>query len=188
VEHEEPGQAAEHAADAHGAAEHASAGFPPFDQFDTFPSQIFWLVVTFGALYLFATFWLIPKAAKLIADRENAIAKDVADAAALSGKADASVKAFEARIAEAKGRARDTAAKAKSAADAKIAAETSKVEADLATRLSAAETRIADVRKKAMANVSTVAEDAAAAIAEKLAGVKPSGDAVKKAVAGAMRG
>jgi F-type H+-transporting ATPase subunit b len=188
VEHEEPGQAAEHAADAHGAAEHASAGFPPFDQADTFVSQIFWLVVTFGVLYLFATYWLIPKAAKLIADRDNAIAKDVADAAALSAKADASVKAFEARIAEAKGRARDTAAKAKAEADTRIAAETSKVEADLATRLSAAETRIADVRKKAMANVSTVAEDAAAAIAEKLAGVKPSGDAVKKAVAGAMRG
>ena len=37
-------------------------------------------------------------------------------------------------------------------------------------------------------NVSTVAEDAAAAIAEKLGGVKPSADAVKKAVAGAMRG
>jgi hypothetical protein len=33
-----------------------------------------------------------------------------------------------------------------------------------------------------------VAEDAAAAITEKLAGVKPSGDAVKKAVAGVMRG
>ena len=60
MEHEEPGQAAGHAADAHGAAEHASAGFPPFDQVDTFPSQLFWLVVTFGALYLFATFWLIP--------------------------------------------------------------------------------------------------------------------------------
>lgn len=188
MEHEEPGQAAEHAADAHGAAEHASAGFPPFDQVDTFPSQLFWLVVTFGALYLFATFWLIPKAAKLIADRENAIAKDVADAAALSAKADQSVKAFEARIAEAKGRARDTAAKAKAEADAKIAAETSKVEAGLAAKLAEAEAQIAARRKQAMSNVSTVAEEATAAIAEKLAGVKPSGDAVKKAVAGAMRG
>ncbi len=175
-------------ADAHGAAEHASSGFPPFDQIDTFPSQIFWLVVTFGALYLFATYWLIPKVGKVVADRENAIAKDVADAAALSGKADQSVRAFEARIAEAKARSRDTAAKAKAEADARIAAETAKVEADLAGRLSAAEARIAEVRAKAMANVSTVAEDAASAIAEKLAGVKPSPDAVKKAVAGAMRG
>lgn len=184
MEQEHVGQAV----DAHAAGEHVSSGFPPFNQIDTFPSQVFWLVVTFGLLYFVATFWIIPKVSKAIADRDNAIAKDVADAAALSAKADASVKAFEARIAEARARARDTAAKAKSEADAKIAAETSKVEADLASRLSAAETRIADVRRKAMANVSTVAEDAAAAIAEKLGGVKPSADAVKKAVAGAMRG
>jgi F-type H+-transporting ATPase subunit b len=110
----------------------------------------------------------------------------VADAAALSGKADQSVKAFEARIAEAKARSRDTAAKAKAEADARIGAETAKVEADLAARLGAAETRIGEVRKKAMANVSTVAEDAASAIAEKLAGVKPSAEAVKRAVAGAL--
>jgi F-type H+-transporting ATPase subunit b len=177
VEHE----AVEHA------GEHVSSGFPPFNQVDTFPSQIFWLVVTFGLLYFVATFWLIPKVSKAIADRDNAIAKDVADAAALSARADASVKAFEARIAEARARARDTAGKAKSEADARIAAETAKVEADLASRLSAAETRIADVRTKAMANVSTLAEDAAGAIAEKLAGVKADSAAVKKAVAGAMR-
>jgi F-type H+-transporting ATPase subunit b len=177
----------EHApADAHGAAEHASSGFPPFDQIDTFPSQVFWLVVTFGALYLFATYWLIPKVGKAIADRENAIARDVADAAALSSRADQSVKAFEARIAEAKARSRDTAAKAKAEADARIAAETARVETDLASRLAAAEARISDVRTKAMASVSTVAEDAAAAIAEKLAGVKPAPEAVRQAVAGAL--
>jgi F-type H+-transporting ATPase subunit b len=174
------------AADAHAAGEHASAGFPPFDQIDTFPSQIFWLVVTFAVLYFCAANWLLPKVKKAIADREGAIAKDVADAAAASQKADAATKALEARIAEAKARSRDSAAKAKAEADAKAATETAKVEADLATRLAKAEARIADVRKAAMSNVSTVAEDAAAAITEKLAGIKPSADAVKKAVAGAM--
>lgn len=178
----------EQAVDAHATGEHVSSGFPPFNQIDTFPSQIFWLVVTFGLLYLVSTYWLIPKVSKAIADRDNAIAKDVADAAALSAKADASVKAFEARIAEARARARDTAGKAKSEADKKIAAETAKVEADLAARLTAAETRIADVRTKAMANVSTVAEDAAGAIAEKLSGMKVDVGAVKKAVAAVMRG
>jgi len=165
---------------------HESSGFPPFNQIDTFPSQIFWLVVTFGLLYFCASLWLLPKVSKAIADRDDAIAKDVADAAALSAKADASVKAFEARIAEAKGRSRDTAAKAKSEADTKIAVETAKVEADLAKRLSDAEASIAAVRAKAMTNVSAVAEDAAAAIAEKLVGVKPTSAAVKKAVAAAM--
>ena len=61
-------------------------------------------------------------------------------------------------------------------------------EAELNARLAAAEARISDTRTKAMANVSAVAEDAAAAIAEKLTGAKPSPAAVKAAVAGAMGG
>lgn len=178
MEHEAVGAA--------GGAAHESSGFPPFNQVDTFPSQIFWLAVTFGLLYVLAATWIIPKVRKAIADREGSIAKDVADAAAMSGKADGAVKAFEARIAEAKARARDTANKAKAEADQKIAAETARLEADLAAKLGAAEVRIADVRKAAMANVSTVAEDAASAIAAKLGGAAPAPAAVKKAVADAM--
>jgi F-type H+-transporting ATPase subunit b len=171
------------------AAEHASGGFPPFDQLSDYGlSQIFWLAVTFAVLYFAASTWLLPKIKKAIDEREGAIAKDVAEAAALSGKADAAVKAFEAKIAEAKARARDTAAAAKAEADAKVAAETAKVEAALNVRLGAAETRIADVRTKAMANVAGVAEEAAAAIAEKLTGVKTAPAAVKKAVASVMGG
>jgi F-type H+-transporting ATPase subunit b len=173
----------EHApADAHAAGEHASSGFPPFDQIDTFPSQVFWLVATFGLLYFCASLWLLPKVKKTIADRDSAIAKDVAEAAAASQKADAAAKALEARIAEARARSRDTAAKAKAEADAKVAAETAKVEADLAKRLSAAEARIGDLRKQAMSNVPAVAGEAVVAITEKLAGVKPSPDAVKRAI------
>jgi F-type H+-transporting ATPase subunit b len=169
--------------------EHAGGGgFPPFDQIDTFPSQIFWLAVTFGVLYFAASYWILPKVKRAIDEREGSIAKDVADAAAASNKAEAATKALEARIAEAKARARDTANKAKAEADKKIAADTARVEADLAAKLAAAETRIADVRTKAMSNVSTVAEDAAAAIAEKLSGAKPTPASVKKAVASAVAG
>ena len=35
-------------------AEHKAAGFPPFKT-ETFPSQIFWLVITFG--FLFVVLW-----------------------------------------------------------------------------------------------------------------------------------
>jgi F-type H+-transporting ATPase subunit b len=171
------------------AGHEAGSGFPPFDQIGEFGvSQIFWLVVTFAVLYVTVAFVFLPKIRKAMEDRDGAIKADVAKAAALSGKADASVKEFEARIAEARARARDTASKAKAQADAKTAAETAKVEADLNTKLVAAEARIADTRAKAMTNVSAVAEDAAAAIAEKLTGAKPAPAAVKKAVAGVMGG
>lgn len=160
------------------AAEHASGGgFPPFDQIDTFPSQIFWLVVTFGALYFALANVFLPRLRQAIDDRNSVIATQVAEAAALSDRADASVKAFEAKVAEARARARETAAKAKAEADARFAAETTKVEADLAARLSVAETRIADVRAKAMGNVADIAGPLASDIAAKLGGTTAAAEA-----------
>jgi len=169
-------------------AEHASgSGFPPFDQIATTGvSQIFWLILTFAVLYFTVANIFLPKIRKALEDRDGAIKRDVAEAAALSAKADESVKQFEAQIAAARANARDTASKAKAEADAKNAAATAAKEAELNSRLAAAEARINDTRTKAMANVSVVAEDAAAAIAERLTGAKPSADSVKKAVANAM--
>lgn len=165
----------------------AGSGFPPFDQIGEFGvSQVFWLIVTFAVLYIFVAFVFLPRIRAAVEGRDGAIKADVAKAAELSAKADTSVKQFEAQIATARANARDTAAKAKAEADKKTAAETAKVEADLNTRLASAEARIAETRAKAMSNVSAVAEDAAAAIAERLTGVKPSDAAVKKAVAGVM--
>jgi len=171
----------------HEVAEHASGGgFPPFDQIDTFASQIFWLAVTFAVLYFVMTYVLLPKLRAGLEDRDTAITGSIEKAAELSNEADAAVATFEADIAKARAAARDTASKAKAEADARISAQTAKVEADLAAKLEKAEAQIADVRAKAMSGVSEVAEDAAAAIVEKLTGAKADPAAVKAAVSNAM--
>lgn len=170
-------------------AEHAGGRFPPFDQIATTGvSQVFWLIVTFAILYIAVAYVFLPKIRKAIENRDDAIKSDVTKAAALSAKADESVKQFETQIAVARANARDTASKAKAEADAKTAAATAAKEAELNARLAAAEARISETRAKAMSNVSAVAEDAAAAIAERLTGVKPSAASVKAAVSGAMGG
>lgn len=169
-------------------AEHASGGgFPPFDQIgDLGISQVFWLVVTFAVLYIAAAYVFLPKIRQAMENRDGAIKADVAKAAALSAKADESVKQFETQIAAARANARDTASKAKAEADAKTAQATAAKEAELNARLAAAETRISETRARAMTNVSAVAEEAAAAIAERLTGVKPAPAAVKSAVSSAL--
>lgn len=171
------------------AGHEVSSGFPPFDQIGTFGvSQVFWLIVTFAALYVAVAFVFLPRIRRSIESRDGAIKTDVAKAAALSAKADESVKQFEAQIAEARARARDTASKAKAESDAATAATTTAEEAKLNAHLAAAEATISANRAKAMANVSAVAEDAAAAIAEKLTGLKPAAATVKSAVSGVMGG
>lgn len=164
------------------------AGFPPFSQIDTFVSQIFWLAVTFAVLYFAASRWLLPRISKAIEDRGGAIARDVSAAAAASRDADTAVRKLEADMAAARARARDTAAKARAEADATVAAETARQEATLERKLSDAEKRIGDVRAAAMANVSTVAESTAAAIAEKLTGLKVAPDSARKAVMATIGG
>ncbi|MEQ1782606.1 MAG: F0F1 ATP synthase subunit B', partial [Hyphomonadaceae bacterium] len=102
------------------AGHEAGSGFPPFDQIADFGvSQIFWLVVTFAVLYVAVAFVYLPKIRQAMENRDGAIKSDVAKAAALSAKADESVKQVEAQIAEARARSRDTASKAKAEADAK---------------------------------------------------------------------
>lgn len=183
VEHEVADHAGEHAGD------HASGGgFPPFDQIDTFASQIFWLAITFALLYFVLAYVLLPKLRKGLEDRDEAITGSIEKAAEISKEADDAVAAFEADIAKARAAARDTASKAKAEADAKISAQTAKVEAELNEKLAKAEAQIADVRAKAMAGVSDVAADTASAIVEKLTGASADPAAVKAAVANATGG
>jgi F-type H+-transporting ATPase subunit b len=160
--------------------------FAPFDQVDTFASQIFWLALTFGALYFALSRYLLPRLATIVEGRDATIAANVAAAARASEQADEAVRRFETRLAEARGRARDTAAKAKSEAEAAAARETARMEAELEGQLAAAETRIRGVRSAAMANVAGVAAEAAQAIAERLGGVQVDPAAAQRAVAAAV--
>src|SRR4051812_32124597 len=75
-----------------GEAEHAN--FPPFDS-HTFPSQILWLVITFGLFYLFLKRVVIPRIGNILNVRANRIAQDLAQAGKLKDEADAAVAAYE---------------------------------------------------------------------------------------------
>ena len=88
-------------------AEH-SGGFPPFDQ-TTFPSQIFWLVVTFA--FLFVVLWRMagPRIQGAIALRRDAINKDLDEAARQRDEAEAAGAAYQTALSNARSRARELA-------------------------------------------------------------------------------
>ena len=169
------------------AGEHASGVFPPFDA-SSYPSQIFWLALTFGVLYLFMSRIIAPRIAGAIERRNDKIASDLEDASKLNDRATEAQQALELKLADARARARDTAAKAKSEIEAEVAAETAKVEAEVEDRLSKAASRIADVQAEAMKNVESAAAGAAAAIVSKLAGADVSDKEASDAVAGVVKG
>lgn len=172
-----------HAADAHA----SGGGFPPFDQIDTFASQIFWLALTFGVLYLVFARVILPKVAATLAARDKAVADDLAAASAANEAAEAAGRSFDARLFAARTEAREAFARTKADIDAFVSAESARVEAETARRLEAAEVRIGRARSDALSGVAAVAEAAAADIAERLAGVRVSAAAARSAVETVLR-
>lgn len=164
-------------------AEHAPAGgaFPPFDS-THFPSQLFWLAITFGATYWLLKNVALPRIGGIIADRKTRIAADLTEAEAAQKAAEDAAKQFEANIVQAKVNAQGIGQAARDVAAKEADARRHAVESELSTKLQAAEKSIAATKEKAMSNVSSIAQDAASAIIERLTGTAASATAVADAV------
>ena len=167
--------AAETAAEAGG-----KPAFPPFETWH-FPSQLFWLTITFGGLYLILSRQILPKLGGVIEKRGDTIANALDEAAKLNEQATEAQKALELRLAEARADARETANEARAKIEAEIAAETRKVDEQIDAKLSAAEARIAETRSKALSNVGDIAAEAARAMTDRF-GFKASDGDISSAV------
>lgn len=161
-----------------------AAAFPPFETWHM-PSQLFWLAVLFTALYIALARFILPKMSDTIEKRSNRVASDLDEAARLNNQATEAQKALELRLAQARGKARETGEKAREKTEAELASETARVDADLAKKLEVADARISKLRADAMKNVEQIAVDAAEAMTARL-GVKATKADLKKAVSAAL--
>lgn len=159
--------------------------FPPFDP-STFGSQLFWLVILFGLLYLLMSRVALPRVGSIIEERDRRIATDLADASRMKQESDAAVAAHEQALAEARKNGHAIAQKARDAAKTEIAADRNRVEADLSGKLAKAEAEIAAVKQRALSDVDAIARDAVEAMVEALVGASVGKSEVAKAVEAAM--
>lgn len=168
-------------------AEAKGAGFPPFDV-QTFPSQLIWLAIAFGALYLLMSRIALPRIANILEERHDRIADDLEEAAKMKAESEAAAKAYEQALASARGKAQGIATETRDKLSAESDAGRRSIEAELAAKLAAAETQIAATKTSAMANVRGIAVDAAGAIVNELIGAAPAPQAVETAVDAALKG
>jgi F-type H+-transporting ATPase subunit b len=161
-------------------AEH-KGGFPPFDT-TTFPSQLFWLVVTFA--FLFTVLWRVagPKINSAITNRRGVINGAIQEANAARGDAQAAQATYEAALASARTKANALAEETRQGLNAEIAKAKADADAQAAKAMHDADARIAQTRETAKAAVGTAARDAAIAIVERLTGDKVSADDAAKAM------
>lgn len=151
----------------------AEAAFPPFDP-TYFASQLFWLAISFALLYLLLSRFVLPRIGGAIEERRDRIADNLDAAADMKAQADETVKAYEKELADARARAAAVAAEAKADADKDIAEATREADAELDAKLDKSEQRIKASREQALAQVRTIAAEAAASVADRLAGLDVS--------------
>ena len=165
------------------AAEGGHGGFPPMDA-HTFPSQIFWLVIFFGLLYLLMSKVALPKMAAVLDKRHKAIEGDLAKASALKHETEAAIQHYEKSLADARANAQGIATETRSKIADEIETERSALEKTLSSKLAEADSRISATKAKAMQDVHEVAAETAAEIVSELTGHKVSKEHAAKAIAG----
>ncbi|HLV83641.1 MAG TPA: F0F1 ATP synthase subunit B [Devosia sp.] len=161
--------------------EHGSDVFPPFDP-ATFPSQLLWLAITFGALYLLMSKIALPRIGGILENRKAIMDADLAAADASRQQTDAAIAAYEAALAAAKAKAQGIANESREAIQADLAAKRSAVEADLSAKVSEAEARILVTKTEALTHVDEIATETAQTVVSQLVG-DVSADSVRAAVA-----
>lgn len=155
---------------------------------ETYSSQIFWLLLTFGFVFFVIGLGMVPKVQSTVDARDAKIADDLASAKASFARADELEEQHRARDADARATAQGVvaAAKAKAAKDAekKIATEDKKI----ASKIAEAEEAIRAASAKALTEIEAVSAEAAQDVVARISGASVTAAAAKKAVKAALNG
>lgn len=152
-------------------AEHAEggAGLPQFDP-ATFPTQIFWLAVTFIVMYAIFSSRILPDISGILESRRIHIDNDLETADRLRKEADDVQETYEAQLggarAEAKRMVNDIHSSMKAKAESQLQTLRDKAEKDMHTL----EVRLQAARSEAMEQMSSIAAEAASEAAAKIMG------------------
>jgi F-type H+-transporting ATPase subunit b len=153
----------------------------------TWPPQLFWLAITFLALYFIVSRVAIPRTGGVIEQRKSAIDSDLARAQKLKGETDAAVQAYEAELAEARAKAQAIATENRNALSAEIDAERAKLDQALGIKIADAEKQIGAAKAKALTGIKEVAAEIATSIVATLIGARVTKTAAAAAVAKAAK-
>jgi len=146
-------------------------GMPQLDV-STFPTQIFWLIVVFGALYWLLSTKVIPQIEAVMEERKRRMQSDLDEAARLRAEAEDAYARFETLIADAKTRAGDTVARSKHALEKTHAEHESALDSELTAKIDEAVAAITASADEARKSIDDVAVEVAQAAVQQLIGVK----------------
>ncbi len=157
-------------------------GLPQMDT-GTFPSQIFWLIVTFGLLFLVLWRITLPMIEGVIGDRRNRIDGDLGAAEKLRQQAAEALASYEAGLSGARSRAHQILDDNRKSINAELETQKAGAGAETQALVRQAEERIAADRARALGSLRPAAAEAAVAIVERLTGARVNSEEATKLIA-----
>ena len=163
----------------------AGASEPGLPQLDiaTWSSQLFWLVVLFGAGYLVMAKIVTPRIGAVLEERRQTVNGDLEKARNASAEA-AKIRAdYESDLENARSGAAEYAKQAVAEAEKKADDGDAKITQKLAKKVAKAETKLAEAKSSAMDSLNDVAAEAAVSTVVALTGIKITSAQAGKAAA-----
>ena len=156
----------------------SAEGMPQFNA-STFPTQIFWLVLSFVLLYLLTSFLILPRVRDNLRLRKNKILNDLERAELIKLQIEKLVKEYDLKISKAKGRANETLKSAFEKSDQDMVLQIDNIKKKIVKRLSEAEMEALEYKKKISSETSETAVEIAAIVVKKVLGQSISLDEMK---------
>ena len=135
-------------------------------------SQIFWLTITFGILFIILSKFILPKIRNNLESRKSQIMENIEIADNQKTKSEKNLKEYDKIILDAKDNAKKTFNLAKEKIQLDLGKERKKIESELNSEIEDAENEIKDLKKSSPEKISLIAVDTAAEIIQKLIGVE----------------
>lgn len=145
-------------------------------------SQIFWLALVFGAIFLLIGRGMLPKVEATVEARDRKIADDLAAAKAARDASDAIEADWRARVNAARADAQGVVATAKAKAAKDAEKRLAKANSEAEARLATAEAEISQARNSALAEIESVAVEVTQDLVTRLSGARVNAADAARAV------
>lgn len=148
--------------------------------FSTFASQIFWLVVTFGVLYLIMARSALPVIREVLQTRQTRIFEDLRKAEKLKEEAESAEADFTSVIVNARGKAGVLLGKVREKATAESEKRHTKLDETFARQAKESEHRIDIIRKEAISEMTPVTVEITREMVKKLINIDVENKKIEK--------
>lgn len=149
--------------------------------FATYASQIFWLAVTFAALYYVLASFSLPRVREVLQNRQDRVRGDLEKADSLKHEAEQVESDYEEALKKARSRAHELLAETQKNLQVEAEKRHAHLDDTFTRQNKETEARITLLKKEAAKELGVVSEEVAASIAKKLAGIDVSKDQAQKA-------